>query len=98
MERKRSIFTFSVIAFLIILISFSTNVLGEEVTIKGKVNAKYQIVTEDGQIYEVGYNDKGDEVVFQHVGKIVKVSGTIEKSDEGKKTITVTSCEVEDIE
>jgi len=94
MKRKKTFFAVSVIAFLMVTMFLATNVLGEEITIKGKVNDKYQIVTEDGQIYEVGDNEKGDEVVFQHIGKIVKASGTIKESDEGKKTITVISYEV----
>ena len=95
MKRKRSIFTVSVIAFLMVSMFLSTNVLGEEITIKGEVNDNYQIVTENGQIYEVADTDKGNEVVLQHIGKIVKISGTIEEGDEGEKIITVISYEVE---
>ena len=94
MKRKKTFFPVSVIAFLIVTMFLATNVLGEEIIIKGKVNDKYQIVTEAGQIYEVGYNEKGDEVVLQNIGKIVKARGTIKESYEGKKIITVTSYEV----
>ena len=95
MKRKRSIFAVSVIAFLMVSMFLSTNVLGEEITIKGEVNDNYQIIAEDGQIYEVADTDKGNEVIFQNIGKIVKISGTIEESDEGDKIITVISYEVE---
>lgn len=98
MKRKKSIFAVSVIAFLMLSMFFSTNVLGEEITIKGEVNNEYQIVTKDGQIYEVAGNDKGDEVVLNNIGKIVTITGTIEESDEGEKLITVISYEVENIE
>ena len=99
MKRKKKIFfVVSVMAFLTVSMFLSTNVLGEEVTIKGEVNENYQIVAEDGQIYEVADTEKGDEVVFKHIGKIVKISGTIEESDEGEKIITVISYEVEEIE
>lgn len=94
MKRKKAFFAVSVIAFLIVTMFLATNVLGEEITIRGKVNDKYQIVTEDGQIYEVGYNEKGDEVVLQNIGKIVKARGTIKESDKGDKIITVISYEV----
>ncbi|MDI6688044.1 MAG: hypothetical protein QME06_07480 [Desulfobacterales bacterium] len=94
MKRKRLIFAVSVITFLIIPMFFSTNVLSEEVTITGKVNDNYQIVTEDGQLYEVADTDKGNEVVLQYVGNFVKVVGTIKESDVGEKIITVTSYEV----
>ena len=98
MKRKKTFFAVSVMAFLIVSMFLATNVLAEEITIKGEVNDNYQIVTEDGQIYEVADTDKGNEVVLQHISKIVKISGTIEESDEGEKIITVTSYEVEDIE
>ena len=98
MKRKKTFFAVSVIALLIVSMFLSTNVLGEEITIRGKVNDNYQIVTEDGQIYEVADSEKGDEVVFQNIGKIVKISGIIKESDEGEKIITVISYEVEDIE
>ena len=98
MKREKTFFAVSVMAFLIVSIFLSTNVLAEEITIKGEVNDQYQIVGEDGQIYEVAENEKGDEVVFKHIGKIVKISGIVEESDEGKKTITVISYEIEDIE
>lgn len=98
MKRKRSIFAVSVMAFLMVSMFLSTNVLGEEITIKGEVNDNYQIVTENGQIYEVADTEKGNDVVLQHIGKIVKISGTINESDEGEKIITVISYEVEDME
>jgi len=92
---KKTSFVVSVMAFLMVSIFLSTNVLAEEITIGGTVNDKYQIVSEDGQIYEVAESEKGDEVVLQNIGKIVKISGTIEESDEGDKIITVISYEVE---
>lgn len=95
MKRKRSIFAVSVIAFLMVSMFLSTNVLAERITIKGEVNDNYQIVTEGGQIYEVAGNDKGDEMVLNNVGKIVTITGTIEESDEGEKIITVISYKVE---
>jgi peptidoglycan hydrolase CwlO-like protein len=93
--KKKTFFVVSVMAFLMVSIFLATNVLAEEITIRGKVNEKYQIVSEDGQIYEVAENEKGDEVVLQNIGKIVKISGTIEESDEGDKIITVILYEVE---
>ena len=92
---KKTFFVVSVMAFLMVSIFLSTNVLAEEITIRGRVNDKYQIVSEDGPIYEVAESEKGDEVVLQNIGKIVKISGTIEESDEGDKIITVISYEVE---
>ena len=76
---KKTSFVVSVMAFLMVSIFLSTNVLAEEITIRGTVNDKYQIVSEDGQIYEVAESEKGDEVVLQNIGKIVKISGTVEQ-------------------
>ena len=61
-------------------------------TITGTVNEDYQIVADDGQIYEVADTEKGEEVT-DLVGKKVKVTGTVEEED-GKKEITVTSYEI----
>jgi hypothetical protein len=64
----------------------------ETVTIAGTVNEDYQIVADNGQIYQVADTEKGDEVI-DLVGKKVKVTGTVEESD-GEKVITITSYEV----
>jgi hypothetical protein len=65
---------------------------GEQVTILGTVNASYQIVTEDQQVYDVAESEQGDEVV-EMIGQKVKVTGTIEEQDD-VKIIMVTSYEV----
>ena len=64
----------------------------EQVTVLGTVNASYQIVTEDHQVYDVAESEKGDEVV-EMVGQKVKVMGTVEEQDD-VKVIMVTSYEV----
>lgn len=77
-----------------IIVAFITGVAisGKTVTIVGTVNEDYQIVADDGQIYEVADTEKGEEVI-DLVGKKVKATGTAEESD-GKKVITITSYEV----
>jgi hypothetical protein len=64
------------------------------VTITGKVNESYQVVTDTEVIYEIGSNDKGDELVDM-VDKKVKVTGTV-MEDEGTKVIMVISYKVID--
>ena len=64
----------------------------DSVTIVGTVNADYQIVTDDNQVYEVDATPKGDEVVLL-INKKVKVTGMVEEST-GVKMIAVTSYEV----
>ena len=58
-------------------------------TITGTVNDYYQIETDDGTVYDVVENEKGDEVAEQ-VGMRVKVTGTVEE-DEDMKLIDITS-------
>ena len=58
-------------------------------TITGTVNDSYQIETDDGTVYDVVENEKGNEVAEQ-VGMRVKVTGTVEE-DEDMKLIDITS-------
>ena len=62
------------------------------VTITGTVHPGYQIIADDGQVYNIAENDKGYEV-SRNIGEKVKVTGTVEE-DEGENFITVTSYEV----
>jgi hypothetical protein len=61
-------------------------------TIVGTVNDDFQIVTEDGQVYEVAENTLGDEVV-NLVRKRVRVKGRVEK-EKGERVITITGYEL----
>ena len=72
-----------------IIVAFITGVAisGECITITGTVNETLQIVADDGQVYEVGDTEKGDEVV-DLIDKKVKVTGTVEQS-EGMKIIFI---------
>ena len=65
---------------------------GGTVTITGTVNEDYQIVTDDGKIYDVVDTEKGDEVT-ENVDKKVKATGTVEES-EGKMMISITEYEI----
>ena len=86
---------FLFVGFLaILMIAFLSGpvISADSVTIVGTINEDGQIVAGDDKVYEVGDNEKGDELV-KLVGKKVKVTGTVEE-DDGKKVITVTSYEV----
>lgn len=76
----------------ILLVSAVPALAGQQVTILGTVNASYQIVTEDQQVYDVAESEKGDEVV-ELIDQKVKVTGTVEEKDD-VKVITVTSYEI----
>jgi hypothetical protein len=64
----------------------------EKVVITGTVNENYQIEDDDGELYDIGENEKGDEL-GELIGARVRVTGMVQE-EEGLKTIMVTSFEV----
>jgi hypothetical protein len=50
----------------------------ERVTIVATVTDGYQIVDDQGRPYEVENTDKGNELVMNHVGSKVEVTGTVQ--------------------
>ena len=86
-NRRRLIIGILALAFIAFL-SFPA-LSAETRTITGTVNDYYQIETDDGTVYDVVENEKGDEVAEQ-VGTRVKVTGTVEE-DEDMKLINITS-------
>ena len=89
-NRKGLALLLCVLFFL--LVSAVPALAGQQVTILGTVNASYQIVTEDQQVYDVAESEKGDEVA-EMVGQKVKVTGTVEEQDD-IKVIMVSAYEV----
>ena len=87
-------------AYLIILsaigLVISSHALAAEVTILGEITVDLQIVTEDGEVYEIADTEKGEEVL-EHIGKMVEVTGTVEEK-EGLKTITVLAFATETVQ
>jgi len=65
----------------------------ESTTLEGEVNDSYQIVASDGQVYEVTDTTQGNDLVENHIGEKVKVTGTIEQEGD-VKVITITSFQV----
>jgi transcription antitermination factor NusA-like protein len=64
------------------------------VTITGTINTDYEIVTNDGQVYQIVENLKGKEVV-ELIDRKVRITGTVRKEGEASK-IRVASYEVLD--
>jgi transcription antitermination factor NusA-like protein len=64
------------------------------VTITGTINTDYEIVTNDGQVYQIVENLKGKEVV-ELIDRKVTITGTVRKEGEANK-IRVASYEVLD--
>jgi hypothetical protein len=81
----------SVLAILAILIS-GMAFAGDTVSLVGVINDDFQIVTDNGQAYEVMMSDQGIELI-DHVGERVKVRGEIIEDEEGR-VIDVLSYEV----
>ncbi len=73
-----------------IALSFGPAISANEVTISGTVNDFYGIETDDGEVYEIGDSEQGDELIG-HVGARVEVTGTLEEDEDGMKIITVSS-------
>ena len=83
-----------IVCVLSLTLIFSSQVFADEVSIVGKVNDNYQIVTEEGTVYEVADTDMGNEML-NNVGKTVEAIGTISEED-GHKFITVKAYTVQD--
>jgi len=67
--------------------------LAETETIEGTVNDQYQIVTDDKQVYEIGFSDQSDKLVNE-INKRVIVKGELETGEDNVKTIHVISYEI----
>jgi regulatory protein YycH of two-component signal transduction system YycFG len=84
---KRKLVMMVLLALSVSLI-FSWQAMAVEMTIVGRVTDSSVIVTEDGEEYSVDLNDLGDELLFDHDGKMVEVKGIVEEADD-VKIITV---------
>lgn len=58
------------------------------VTVIGTVNDEGAIVSEEGSIYELGDDEKSDELV-ERVGAKVEVKGSVTIHEDGSQTITL---------
>ena len=92
MKKNKKYLFIGFLAMLVIAFLSGPAISADSVTILGIVNASYQIVTDNDQVYEIAESEKGDELI-ELVDKKVKVKGTVEE-DDGTKVITVTSYEV----
>jgi hypothetical protein len=88
--QKRMLFGLLALTFIALMVSPAF--AGDEVTIMGTINADNQIVTEDNQVFAIGDNEKGDELVGM-LNKKVKVTGMVEEEGDAR-TIMVDSYEV----
>jgi len=89
MDKKCEWITAGIICVFSFLLICSNPVFAEDVTITGTINDSYQIVTDNGIVYEVADTDMGNDLL-NHVGKTVKVIGEVIEED-NVKIIDVTS-------
>ncbi len=78
-------------AVLLAVLGLGTALAGD-VTITGEVNGDYQIVADNGDVYDVAEDEKGDDLVA-NVGKKVVVQGTLQEED-GSKIVKVVSFKI----
>ena len=79
---------FRTMAAVLLVLCMAAPVMAFEVTITGEVTEDYQIITNNGEVYDIGEGDQGD-ALMENVGKLVEVTGILTEED-GIKTITVT--------
>jgi hypothetical protein len=61
--------------------------------IVGTVNDDYQVVTDDQQVYEIGFTEQSEKLA-EEVNKRVSVKGEIDTDEDNIKTINVVSYEI----
>jgi len=79
-----------IIGFIALLAGMAAT--ADEVSITGTINGDSQLVDDSGTAYDIGDNEKGNEVM-ELVGKKVSVKGTVMEA-EGTKIITITAFDV----
>jgi hypothetical protein len=92
MDKKFRWITAGIICILSFALMCSNPVFADEITITGTINDTYQIVTDDGTVYEVADTDLGNDLL-NHIGKTVEVVGKIFE-EEGVKVINVKSYKI----
>jgi hypothetical protein len=90
MKKNHRILLIIVCAMFFVPLSNGPAFSADEMTILGTVNDYYEIETDDGDVYEIGDNEQGDELVG-YVGARVEVTGTVEEDEDGVKILTVMS-------
>ena len=92
MKQNKKFLAVGICALLLVaMLAGTAALLAAEVTITGTISGE-GIVADDGQVYAVAENDKGEELM-ELVNKKVQVTGTVEEA-EGKKVITITDFKV----
>ena len=92
MDKKFRWIAAGIICVFSFILICSNPVFADEITITGMINDTYQIVAENGTVYEVADTDMGNDLL-NHVGKTVEVIGEVVE-EEGVKVINVKSYKI----
>ena len=80
------------IIFAAVLLVPVHGLAAESVNIEGEVGDNYQIITSNGQIYEISDTSQGNDLAENYLGEKVKVTGTLEKEGD-VEVLTIISFE-----
>ena len=92
MDKKFKWITAGIICVFSFMLVCSNPVFAGEITITGMINDTYQIVADNGTVYEVADTDMGNDLL-NNVGKTVEVTGEVVE-EEGVKVINVKSYKI----
>jgi hypothetical protein len=77
------------LSVFVLMLAVPALAVESEMTVIGEVNDNYQLVTDQGDVYEVADTDMGNDLL-NNIGKKVEVTGTITE-EQGVKMIRVAS-------
>ncbi|MDH4204335.1 MAG: hypothetical protein OEV45_02295 [Desulfobacteraceae bacterium] len=92
MDKKFRCIAAGIICVFSFILICSNPVSAGEITITGMINDTYQIVADNGTVYEVADTDMGNDLL-NNVGKTVEVMGEVVE-EEGVKVINVKSYKI----
>lgn len=82
----------SLLALFALVLATGIGIAAEPVTLQGQVTEDNQLMTDDGEVYDIADTEQGAQVM-EMVGEKMEVRGTLSE-DEGTKEITVESFSV----
>jgi hypothetical protein len=82
----------SLLAVFTLVFAAGLGIAAEPVTLQGEVTEDNQLMTNDGEVYDIADTEKGAQVM-EMVGEKIEVRGTLSE-DEDSKEITVESFSV----
>jgi hypothetical protein len=82
----------SLLAVFTLVFAAGLGIAAEPVTLQGEVTEDNQLMTDDGEVYDIADTEKGAQVM-EMVGEKIEVRGTLSE-DEDSKEITVESFSV----